>query len=590
MGSLPGSALTSPPVRLRQLSDNWSRLVRWLWMLLFGFAVLADIGATIYVFRDAYEVQPVFSRWGLDYDVEYTGEVLVGTLPDKDGKQLVQTQARVTGIDSRSVDPNSSLAELSTRIGAVQGPVLSIDLRQPDGRAVHLEQRRSTAPGEAGTLEQRDFRIATRLAAGLLACGALLICSLLLALRRPADPVAMLFAFAFAGMAATIDPPLQMWMSLQLSIVNDVIAGAWFYLLLIGFATFPDGIFLPRFYRWLLLAGIPFSVFVSLPNVDENLQVFSGLFVLLAMLIGQAIRFKRVGSGIERQQIKWAGFGFASGLVLLLAAFTVVLFIPDNPAEQNPWINLAALLLFSLGMAAIPLGLLIALTRYRLWEADTVITRSAAYAVVTIVVGVVWAASTDLAKLIIEQVVGRESQAGATAVSAMIAAGVFSPTQSIVLGWTRKRFGGPIDRVRGAAERLKNWGLTEAPEEVATRALAIIDEAIHPTASAIVMDTATGRELLASRDAESAADPKLIEHLVLADEESSVGTLLIGRRSDGNRYNRQELEAVRELIPNLADALRVARSRHSRESVLQQRIEEMAARLAQIEGGQPKPA
>jgi len=381
-----------------------------------------------------------------------------------------------------------------------------------------------------------------------------------------------------------------MWMGLQLSAVNDVIAGGWYYLLLIGFATFPDGIFVPRFYRWLLLAGIPFAVFLSLPNVDENLQVFSGLFVLLAMLIGQAIRFKRVGNGIERQQIKWAGFGFVTGLVLLLGAFTVVLLIPDNPAEQNPWVNLAALLLFSLGMAAIPLGLLIALTRYRLWEADTVITRSAAYAVVTIIVGVVWAASTDLAKLIIEQVVGRESQAGATAVSAMIAAGVFSPTQSIVLGWTRKRFGGPIDRVRGAAERLKNWGLSETPEEVATRALAIIDEAIHPTASAIVMDTATGRDLLASRDAESAADPKLIEHLVLADEESSVGTLLIGRRSDGNRYNRQELEAVRELIPNLADALRVARSRHSRESVLQQRIEEMAARLAQIEGGRPKPA
>jgi len=587
---MPGSALTSPPVRLRQLSDNWCRIARWLWMLLFGFAALADIGATIYVFRDAYEVQPIFSRWGLDYDVEYRGEVLVGTIPGADGKQLVQTQARLTAIDGRPIDPDSSLSELSTRIASVQGQVLAIDLKQPDGKAVHLQQRRSPAVGDSRLLEQRDFRIATRLTAGLLACAALLICSLLLALRRPADPVAMLFAFAFSGMAATIDPPLQMWMGLQLSAVNDVIAGGWYYLLLIGFATFPDGIFVPRFYRWLLLAGIPFAVFLSLPNVDENLQVFSGLFVLLAMLIGQAIRFKRVGNGIERQQIKWAGFGFVTGLVLLLGAFTVVLFIPDNPAEQNPWVNLAALLLFSLGMAAIPLGLLIALTRYRLWEADTVITRSAAYAVVTIIVGVVWAASTDLAKLIIEQVVGRESQAGATAVSAMIAAGVFSPTQSIVLGWTRKRFGGPIDRVRGAAERLKNWGLSETPEEVATRALAIIDEAIHPTASAIVMDTATGRDLLASRDAESAADPKLIEHLVLADEESSVGTLLIGRRSDGNRYNRQELEAVRELIPNLADALRVARSRHSRESVLQQRIEEMAARLAQIEGGRPKPA
>lgn len=68
-----------------------------------------------------------------------------------------------------------------------------------------------------------------------------------------------------------------------------------------------------------------------------------------------------------------------------------------------------------------------------------------------------------------------------------------------------------------------------------------------------------------------------------------VGTILLGRRSDRNRYNRQQLEAVEELIPSLAEALRIARSHHSRESVMQQRLDEMAARLAQLEGGGPKP-
>ena len=590
MASVPARALITPPIRLRQLSEGWVRPARALWILLFGFALLADVGGAIYAYRDTYQVQPVFERWGLDYDVEYDGEVALGTAPRADGTQSIQTQARVLAINGQRLDPRASLAHVTRRIEAAEGPVLGLDLREPDGSVVHLRQRLESPVVDPFQRQQRDFRVATRLATGLVACTAMLLCSLLLALRRPADPVAMIFAFAFAGMAATIDPPLQMWMGLQLSLVNDVIAAGWFYLLLIGFATFPDGIFVPRFYRWVLLAGIPLAIFVSVPSVDENVQVFSGLALLMAILFGQIRRFRRLGNGIERQQIKWAGFGFAVGLVLLFAAFTVIFFIPDNPAEQNPWVNLAALLLFSLGMAAIPFGLLMALTRYRLWEADTVITRSAAYAVVTIVVGVVWAASADLVKMIVEQVVGRESQAGATAVSAMIAAGVFSPTQSIVLGWTRKRFGGPIDRIRGASDRLRNWGLTETPEELATRALAIIDEAIHPAASAIVMDTATGRDLLASRDADSADDPKLVERLVLADEESSVGTLLIGRRSDGNRYNRQELEAVRELVPNLADALRVARSRHSRESDLQQRLEEMAARLAQIEGAPPKPA
>jgi len=142
--------------------------------------------------------------------------------------------------------------------------------------------------------------------------------------------------------------------------------------------------------------------------------------------------------------------------------------------------------------------------------------------------------------------------------------------------------------MREVSSRMKKWALTETPEEVATRALAIIDEVIHPSASAIVMDTALSRELIAARDASSADDPELVEKMTLTDDEGPVGMLMLGRRSDGNRYNRQQLEAVHEMVPSLAEALRIARSHHSRESSMQQRLDEMAARLAQLEGG-PKP-
>ena len=580
-----------PPTRLRTLPNRWVRLFRPLWMLLFGFALLADIAGTFYSVRDVYEVQPVFDRWGLDYQIQYRGDVWVGTALDENRRQIVPVEeSRIVRIGGTPIDPNAKISNIAERLKAASGPVLAIDLRKADGSIVHLQQRHQEPKLDTAAASERDFRVAARLAAGLFACVTLLLCSLLLALRRPHDPVAMLFAFAFAAMAATIDPPMYMWMGLGLATLSDILSASWFYFLLIGFATFPDGIFVPRPYRWLLVLGIPLAVFVSLPNVNEDVQVFTGLAALLAMLAGQARRFRRLPSGIERQQIKWAGLGFVAGLLLILGAFVVLLFVPDDPNAQNPWVNLAALLLFSLGMAALPLGLLVALTRFRLWEADAVITRSAAYAIVTVVVGVVWAASADLMKLIIEQVIGRESQAGATTVGAVIAAGIFSPTQSLVLGWTRRRFGGPLDQIRGAAKRLKNWGLTEPPGEVATRALAIIDEAIHPSCSAILLDTAIGRELIAARDAKSADDPRLIERLTLADEESSVGTLVLGRRSDGNRYNRQELQAIEEVIPSLAEALRVARSRHSREATMQRQLEEMAARLAQLEGGAPKPA
>jgi hypothetical protein len=400
----------------------------------------------------------------------------------------------------------------------------------------------------------------------------------------------MLFAIAFPLMAASIDPAIQLWMWTGYGWMEDVLSDSWYYLLLIALAVFPDGVFVPRYLRWLFVASLPLIAFLTLPQVNATVQVLVGVGALLLLLGGQIARYRRLQPGIERQQIKWAAFGFAAGFILLLIAFIMVAFIPEDSSQQNPLFNLATLVFFSLGMAMIPLGLLVALTRFRLWEADTVISRSAAYAVVTLVVGIVWAASSDLVKLVIEGVIGRESQAGATTVGAIIAAGIFSPTQNFVLGWTRRHFGGPVDRMRSAAARLKTWGLTEPPAEVATRALAIIDSVIHPIASAIVVDGALSRELVAARNASSADDPHLIERVAIADEESPVGELLLGRRSDGNRYNREQMEALKALMPSLAEALRVARSHHSRESEMQQRLDEMAARLAQLEGGTPKPA
>jgi hypothetical protein len=581
-------ALLQPPTRLRTLPDRWAKWLRALWILLFGLSVLTVVVSTIYAVRASYWVQPVLHQFNLDYDVTTDGKLVVGTPPGR--QPAIPLTAKVVAIDGKPVPADLQIAQFAERLDSAPGPTVTVTVRDPAGRSHTLIQSRGKIVQTPAEARERDLRIWTRLLTGLLACTALLACSLLLSLRRPNDPVAMLLAFAFVGLAATIDPPLQFWLWTDQDIVLDVIGAGLFYFLLIGLATFPDGVFLPRFLRWLIPVGIPLALVTSIFDIDEDLQGIVAVLALLSVLISQIIRFRREPDGIARQQIKWAGFGFASGLLLILGAVGIATWMGDDPSAYTPLISLTVLLLFSIGMAAIALGLLVALLRFRLWEADTVITRSAAYAVVTLIVGVVWAASSDLVKLVITEVMGRESEAGATTVGAIIAAGVFSPTQSAVLGWTRRHFGGPLDQIRDSAKRLKSWGLTEAPEEVATRALSIIDQAVHPNASAIVLDTAMGHELIAAREVTSADDPKLIEKLTLEDEESSVGTLLIGRRSDGNRYNRQELEAIREIIPSLAEALRVARGRFSRESAMQQRMEEMAARLAQLEGGAPKPA
>ena len=583
----PGAALRLP-TRLRPLPDRLASWLRILWIVSAGLATLIVAVSTVYAVRASYSTQPIIYEHGLDFDVTTDGELVLRTLP---GKQPAVTEnSTLLAINGRPVATGMVIADFARVLDQARGEPMSVTLRQPGGQTMVVPLTRKPLNVSAADDRNRDFRIWGRLGTSLLACTALLVCSLLLALRRPDDPVAMILAFSFLALASTVDPPLQYWLWTNQGVVLDIFGALAFYLLLVALSAFPDGIFVPRALRWLLLLGIPLAIFSSASGIDEDVQGIVGMLVLLAVLASQFIRLRRQPPGIERQQLKWAAFGFTLGLLLILGAVVMAALQGDDPRTYTIAVSVVILLMFSAGVAAIPIGLLVALIRFRLWEADTVITRSAAYAVVTVFVGVVWAASSDLVKLVITEVLGRESEVGATTVGAIIAAGIFSPTQSAVLGWTRRRFGGPLDRIEGAAQRLKTWGLSETPAEIASRSLGIIEEAVHPAVSALVLDLPHGSEMLTARGAQSERDPRLIERIDLADEEGSVGQLLLGRRSDGNRYNRQELEAVRQLVPHIADALRVARHRHGRESLLQQQIEAMAARLEQLEGGAPRPA
>ena len=392
-------ALLRPPVRLRPLPAGVAKWLRAIWVLLFGLSVLTVVVSTIYAVRASYWTQPVIKQFNLDFDVTTDGKLVVGTAPGRE--PAIPILAKVTAIDGKRVPADLRVADFAKRLDRAPGPRVSVTLRDPDGRIQTLTQSRSKNETPPAVERERNLRIWARLVTAVLACTAVLVCSCLLALRRPRDPVAMLLALAFVVMAATIDPPLQFWLWSDRGVILDLLGFIFFYLLLIALASFPDGVFVPRFLRWLLPLGIPLAIFLSVPDVDEDLQGILAITILLAVLGSQIVRFRRESDGIVRQQIKYAGFGFAAGFLLVLGAVVLAAALGDDPSTYTPLMSLAVLLLFSAGMAVTALGLLVALIRFRLWEADTVITRSAAYAVVTLIVGVVWAASSDLVKLVI---------------------------------------------------------------------------------------------------------------------------------------------------------------------------------------------
>lgn len=588
------------PDRLSAIPDRWYFWLRPCWLLVFALALLADAAGIAYAVHDNLETRPLFNALGLATGIDDDGSVLVDPLGEEAHHLGIVPESRIVAIEDRPVPPGTLIDVVAERLRDTPGDSVRIAIAAPDGETAEYRLVRSPVHVEQAEADEPipgDARWGIRLAFSVLGCATLLLCAVLLFLRRPRDPVAMLLSFAFLLLAATIDPPLMMWLALGFGDPYDAVSSSGWVLLIVALAAFPDGRFDPRWLRWTIPAAPPLAVLLSIDEVDPLLQILIGIGIPLALLGMQVVRYRRLEPGIARQQIKWAAFGFASGF--LLVGIAVALAIQLEP-ERSALYSLMLVVMFSLGFILIPLGLMVSLVRFRLWEADTIISRSAAYAVVTLVVGIVWAASTDLVRGIVTSMLGEHSAAAASTMSAVVAAGVFAPTQAVVLGWTKRHFGKDSNRLRTLPERLAAWRTTETPAEIGMRSLAVIAESIHAASAALLELTPTGNALVAARDV---ADPEALAEpggaaendarfplrLPVADEDGPVGLLLVGPRSDGNRYNRDERAALEAIAEPLAEAVRFARRRTEREEGMARMISAVEQRIAQLEGGREKP-
>lgn len=133
---------------------------------------------------------------------------------------------------------------------------------------------------------------------------------------------------------------------------------------------FPDGRVLSRRWRPLLWLGVVASgllsaLFIAEPDGDLwwsalAFPLFGG--VALASLVPLIVRFRR-SRGVERQQLKWAFFGFAASIPLLVLGTVGTVF--------------GALAVWAIPpLLIIPAMITIAVLRYRLFDIDLVISKT----------------------------------------------------------------------------------------------------------------------------------------------------------------------------------------------------------------------
>jgi hypothetical protein len=168
-----------------------------------------------------------------------------------------------------------------------------------------------------------------------------------------------------------------------------------------------------------------------LGGLDGTLSATVWAMVVVFVLAGISLvgRVRR-SDGVERQQYKW--FAFAAGLLPLVVVITQGLYAIDFAAgEAASWLTA--------GVAAVlPIATAIAVTRYRLYEIDRIISRTLVYGVLSVVLAATYAGLVLASQSLFSSFAGGSNLA--IAVSTLAAAALFLPLRSRVQSLVDRRF------------------------------------------------------------------------------------------------------------------------------------------------------
>jgi hypothetical protein len=162
--------------------------------------------------------------------------------------------------------------------------------------------------------------------------------------------------------------------------------------------------------------------------------------ILLPFLILSVVSRYRQAAQIERSQLKWYILATAVTMSAALLMFAVAA-IAAGPMGETP------LTVFTVAGSTIPLAIGIAITRYRLYEIDRIISRTIAYGLVSFILAAVFGGVIVLSSAALSSLA--QGQTIAVAASTLAAFAAFQPVLRRVRRSVDRRF----DRARYDAER-----------------------------------------------------------------------------------------------------------------------------------------
>ena len=193
-----------------------------------------------------------------------------------------------------------------------------------------------------------------------------------------------------------------------------------------------------------------------------------GLSLVAAAVISLVVRFRR-SRGVERQQLKW--FTYAGALVMFAVLSGQVL----PSLGDTPFVVVIAL----------PVAIGIAILRYRLYDIDRLINRTLVYGLLTVILGLIYAAAV----LVLGQVFGGVAgnpPSWAVAGATLSVAALFQPARRRIQAAVDRRF----NRRKYNAARTIELFSARLREQVdldtlSAELLAVVDQTMQPTSASL---------------------------------------------------------------------------------------------------------
>ncbi len=347
-----------------------------------------------------------------------------------------------------------------------------------------------------------------------------------------------------------------------------------FLLFVLALLLFPDARWRPRWTRGVAFAsGAVFLLGIAEGLGAVPIRLFLPLAIgcVVAAIAALIVRFRTAATQTERQQLKWVALGLFSGVGLILTARTGAALTAGHAMPIAAPVLLEGL--FQLGIILVALGFLVSLLRYRLFDAEAAITRSAALAGLTIAVVATFAGTEAAIELVGQQYLGMGIGDVSAAMAAAVAAVLLNPLHNRISDWAENRFQRDlIGLKKELPEMLAELAASATPRELGQAILPRIRAAVHATRSALIVrgrvvaadGIATGRAqaslgetgAVVSRDEVDGGDPVFPVRFQLHGPLSNGDLwLALGPRPDGSLYGRDDLEALAAIVPAIRHAL-----------------------------------